>query len=221
VEATGGKLVDRVTKAFDELQKSGKSSEEIFATLYYDLKQLARMKVAQKPAGPSMSASRLLSDLYVRLFENHAEGFQWESGPHFFNTMARVMEHILIDRARGGRKRGRGMVDSLEGLKEGGFEPGDLIGAGPTGKNLPQANVEQALMISEALEHLENDHSGSAAGARISERQAEIIRLRSFLGFTEDEVAEVLGCSSETVKKEFRKAKAKIFNYLHGEPAES
>jgi DNA-directed RNA polymerase specialized sigma24 family protein len=39
------------------------------------------------------------------------------------------------------------------------------------------------------------------------------VRLRVFAGLTEDETAEVLGCSSETVTKEFRKAKAKLASY--------
>ena len=101
-------------------------------------------------------------------------------------------------------------------MKEVGFEPVEAMGAGPSGKNLAQASVEQALVISEALEHLEGEGS-TAVTARISKRQAEIVRLRSFLGLTEEEVAEVLGCSSETVTKEFRKAKAKIANYLRGD----
>lgn len=51
---------------------------------------------------------------------------------------------------------------------------------------------------------------GKVQGAR---RQAEIVRLRVFLGLTEHEAAEVLGCSSETITKEFRKAKAKLASY--------
>jgi DNA-directed RNA polymerase specialized sigma24 family protein len=54
----------QVSELFDELRASGKSSEDVFVTLYADLKQLARMKVARQPAGASMHATRFLSDLY-------------------------------------------------------------------------------------------------------------------------------------------------------------
>jgi RNA polymerase sigma factor (TIGR02999 family) len=197
---------DRVRKAaeiFEELRASGKSSEEIFVALYADLKQLARMKTSGHPPGASIHATRLLSDLYVRLFGKQSTEFEWESARHFFNTMALAMEQLLIDHARQFKSRGRDRMDALDGLVRDDFVPG------PKGKNLSEENVERALFIKELLNSLENDDADQAK-ARIVLRQAEIVRLRVFAGLAEEETAEVLGCSSETVTKEFRKAKAKL-----------
>lgn len=203
---------NQVSEVFEELRASGKSSEDLFVTLYADLKRLARMKVARQPSGASMHATRLLSDLYLRLFGNKSPEFQWESARHFFNTMALAMEQLLIDHARQFKSRGRGRTDSLDALAEDGFQPVDEPAASPSGRNLLQENVEQAVVVKELLDRLENDNveEGKRQAAR---RQAEIVRLRVFLGLTEEEAAEVLGCSSETVTKEFRKAKAKLASY--------
>jgi RNA polymerase sigma factor (TIGR02999 family) len=218
-EASSSSLVQRVTKAFEELRASGKSSQEIFVTLYGDLKQLARMKVQRQPAGGSMHATRLLSDLYMRLFGKAASEFTWESGRHFFNTMALAMQQLLHDHARQAISRGRGSTESLDGLAQDGFQPAQGMAESTWGKNLAQENIVQALSIRTALERLEREGGEDESKARAAGRQAEIVRLRVFLGLTEEETAEILGCSSETVTKEFRKAKAKLARYLQEDPS--
>ncbi len=212
--------VKQVSGIFDELRASGKSSEDIFVSLYGDLKQLARRKVARQPPGASMHATRLLSDLYLRLFGKKSGEFQWESAPHFFNTMALAMEQLLIDHARQfrSRARDRSRTDSLDALAEDGFQPADEPASAPSGRNLLQENVEQAVVVKELLDRLEHDNVEEGKG-QVARRQAQIVRLRVFLGLTEDEAAEVLGCSSETVTKEFRKAKAKLASYARRERA--
>jgi RNA polymerase sigma factor (TIGR02999 family) len=212
-QPTGRERAAKAAEVFDELRKSGKSSEEIFVTLYSDLKQLARMKVARRPAGGSMHATRLLSDLYLRLFGKQSADFEWETARHFFNSMALAMERLLIDHARQFSRRG-GKNRSLDEIIDEGFQPTGDPPSAPKGKNLFQENVERALVVKEALDRLEQD-TPEGEKARAMERQAEIVRLRVFLGLTEDETAEVLECSSETVTKEFRKAKAKLARHLH------
>jgi RNA polymerase sigma factor (sigma-70 family) len=217
-ESSGRERVNQAAGIFDALRASGKSSEEIFVTLYGDLKQLARMKVARQPPGASMHATRLVSDLYFRLFGKQSTDFQWDTARHFFNTMALAMEQLLIDHARQFKSRGRDRMKSLDALTGDGFQTTDDPGSAPKGRNLSRDNVEQAVFIKELLDRLENDSVGEVQG-RAARRQAEIVRLRVFLGLTEDETAEVLGCSSETVTKEFRKAKAKLATFVRYDSA--
>jgi RNA polymerase sigma factor (TIGR02999 family) len=209
---------NQAAEIFGELRASGKSSEEIFVTLYADLKQLARMKVARQPPGASMHATRLVSDLYLRLFGKQSSDFEWDSARHFFNTMALAMEQLLIDHARRFKTHGRDRMNSLEALAVDGFQATDEPASSPRGRNLSQESVEQAVFIKELLDRLE-DPNADEAQARVARRQAEIVRLRVFLGLTEDEAAEVLGCSSETVTKEFRKAKAKLASLMRKDSA--
>jgi RNA polymerase sigma factor (TIGR02999 family) len=210
-DVSDGDRVKQAAQIFDELRASGKSSEDIFVTLYGDLKQLARRKVARQPPGASMHATRLLSDLYYRLFGKRTRDFQWESARHFFNTMALAMEQLLIDHARQLKSHGGGRTDSLDALAEDGFQPVTAADTFHWG-NLSQQNVEQAVVVKELLDRLESDTVEEKRG-ETARRQAEIVRLRVFVGLTEEETAEVLGCSSETVTKEFRKAKAKLASY--------
>jgi DNA-directed RNA polymerase specialized sigma24 family protein len=215
---TNSEAIQQVAEVFDELRAAGKSSEDIFVILYSDLKQLARRKVSRQPPGASMHATRLLSDLYMRLFGKKSPEFQWESASHFFNTMALAMEQLLIDHARHFKScaHGGSQTDSLDALAEDGFQPAGGPTSAPSGKNLLQENVEQAVVVKELLDRLEHDNDEEGKG-QISRRQAGIVRLRVFVGLTEEEAAEVLGCSSETVTKEFRKAKAKMASYARRE----
>ena len=205
----GDERVSKAIRIFDELRASGRSSEDIFITLYGDLKQLARQKIGGRPLGASMHATRLVSDLYMRLFGRESAAFEWESARHFFNTMALAMEQLLIDHARQFKSRGRDRMNSLEALTGEGFQTADAGTTAPVGRNLSQENVVQAVFVKELLDRLVSDAVGEGR-MQTAQRQAEIVRLRVFAGLTEDEVADVLGCSSETITKEFRKAKAKL-----------
>src|SRR5580700_7445828 len=50
--------------------------------------------------------------------------------------------------------------------------------------------------------------------ARLDPRQSRIVELRFFGGLTEDEIAEVLGVSPITVKRDWRIAKAMLYHQL-------
>ena len=104
-----------VQEVFEELRALGKSNEEIFVAAYQDLKQLARKMLGREPAGNSMNASRLLNELWLRQFGKSTTEFDWTSGTHFFNGMARAMRRLLIDHARQRRAliRGNGEISSL------------------------------------------------------------------------------------------------------------
>ena len=52
--------------------------------------------------------------------------------------------------------------------------------------------------------------------ARLDPRQGRIVELRFFGGLTEDEIAEVLGVSPITVKRDWRIARAVLHHQLGG-----
>lgn len=140
-DSPSGDKVRLGIEIFDELRASGKSSEDIFVTLYADLKQLARLKIARRPPGASMNASRLVSDLYLHLFGKQSAEFRWDSARHFFNTMALAMEQLLIDHARQFKSRGRDRMNSIDALEADGFQAPDDPAISRQGRNLTQENV--------------------------------------------------------------------------------
>ena len=204
----------RAKELFEELRASGKSNEEIFVAVYQDLKLLAHKMLGRQPAGNSMHASRLLSDLWMRKFGKSAAEFDWETGAHFFNGMAKAMRYLLIDHARQRRAliRGKGEVAPLDGLMEMGIEaPQDP--ADTKNRNWLQEKADQTLVLEQSFRQLEADNP----------RQAAIVDLRVYGGLSEAEAAEVLGVSSETITKEFAKAKRHLAHYLKtlDKPAEN
>jgi RNA polymerase sigma factor (TIGR02999 family) len=200
----------RIEGIFDEFRASGKTTEEIFVAAYQDLKQLARKMLGGQPAGRSMNASRLLSDLWLKVFGRKASDFNWESGSHFFRTMALAMRQLLIDHARS--RRHHVAVPLSETI---GNDGQILIDTpAPQHKNWFEEKSAQTLDLEKALKWLEEESESEVSKHKIAKRQAEIVRLRLYSGHEEDEVAQILGVSSETVTKDFRKAKAKLLYFL-------
>jgi RNA polymerase sigma factor (sigma-70 family) len=65
------------------------------------------------------------------------------------------------------------------------------------------------LALDEALAELE----------RVDQRLARIVELRFFGGLSVEETAEVEGVSPRTVKRDWRKARAFLFNAMRGDAA--
>jgi RNA polymerase sigma factor (TIGR02999 family) len=110
----------------------------------------------------------------------------------FFGIAANLMRQILVNHAERHRaaKRGGGNKVTLG-------EAMALIGK-------PEVDL---LVLNEALNKL----------ARLDPRQGRIVELRFFGGLTEDEIAEVVGVSAKTVKREWRTAKLVLYSELRGD----
>ena len=59
-------------------------------------------------------------------------------------------------------------------------------------------------------------HEALTALAELDERKSRIVELRYFAGLSVEETAEVLDISVITVKREWLKAKAWLYQALHG-----
>jgi RNA polymerase sigma-70 factor, ECF subfamily len=193
--------VRKVTEVFDEMQRAGSSNQEIFAEAYDGLKQLARKLVAKEHPGGSMCASRLVSDLWVKLFERPPAEFKWQSGAHFFHFVTMAMHNLLIThaRTRNAEKRGGGRVGSLDELHELGLDaPHD--GQAPKNKNWFNEAADRALAWEKAFEMLPL-------------RLKQTLYLSCYAGYKHVEIAELLGVSVETVKKDFVRIEKRMNDY--------
>jgi RNA polymerase sigma factor (TIGR02999 family) len=161
------------------------AADQLFATLYEDLKRLARAQLGRsRRRDGTLATTALVHEAYVRLVE--PQGLAAEDQAHFFNLAARVMRHVVIDfaRRRSAAKRGAALrVSWPEGFDPAAEEPH----MGP-----------DVLALDAALARLERE----------SPRLAQLVELRFFGGLALEEIAPVLKVSDRTLKRDWRKARA-------------
>jgi len=166
----------------------GKTSEELFALLYEELRRLAAAKLAREAPGQTIQATALVHEAWLRL--GGAEQPAWANRAHFFAAAAEVMRRILVDNAR--RK---------QRLKRGGdFQRVDIETV-----DLPSPMPDdQLLEVDEALDALAN----------VDARAAEVVKLCYFVRLTQAEAARELGISLATVERSWAFARAWLFREI-------
>ena len=109
---------------------------------------------------------------------------RWQNRAHFFAVSARLLRRVLVDhaRARAYQKRGGG-------ARRLSFNEALAIG---------QERHEDLVALDDALRDF----------AEIDARKSQVVELRFFGGLSVDETAEVLHVSPETVRRDWRLAKA-------------
>lgn len=168
-----------IPQAFDPASATDRqTAAALVETLYAELKQLARHRLAQLPAGRTLTPTALVNEVYLRLVRKGDPG--WDGRRHFFGAAARAMREILIEQAR--RKAARKRSD--------GRRRNDLDA------NEPQIEPpsDDVLAVHEAMQELEH----------ADPRKGEIVNLRYFSGLTVKETAEALGVSVGTIEREWR-----------------
>ena len=130
-----------------------------------------------------------MNELYLRLIGSQPISYQDRA--HFFAIAAQTMRRILIDHARARVAEKRGGEQRRVPLS-------DLEGWGAAASN------EQLLDLDTLLSAL----------ASADPRAARVVELRFFGGLSEEEVAEALGVSVITVKRDWRAARAWLVGRL-------
>jgi RNA polymerase sigma factor (TIGR02999 family) len=158
--------------------------------VYPELRRIARRNLERRRAGDSLESAALANEAYLKLVR--AGGIGCENRVHFLALCSQIMRRILVDHARrrGFAKRGgKAMRVPLDEV---------LLVA--------QARGIEVLALDEALDAL----------ARIDNRKSRVIELRYFGGLSIEETAEVLGVSVDTVKRDWRMARAWLMAELAG-----
>ena len=131
-----------------------------------------------------MGPTALVHEAYLR-FAN-AEQISVSDRNHFLALAARVMRRIIVDRARARKSQKRGGNDVKADWND------DLVSTAE--------DADQVLAIDFALEKLDQQ----------SPRQAKLVELRYFGGFTIEETAVVLGISVRTARREWQVARLRL-----------
>lgn len=159
--------------------------------VYAELRTIAAKKLRSERSGHTLQPTALVNEAYLRL--RSLGDVPWHDRAHFFAIASRIMRRILVDHARAAlaEKRGAGspMVEINDELRE---------GAGPG------MDAAELIDLDRALDQL----------AAEEPRLSRLIELRFFGGLTIDEVAEVLGCSPRTAKRDWAFARAWLLHRL-------
>ena len=172
-----------ITLLLNEYKNGNKSAlDDIFPLVYGELRRLAAKKLNDERVEHTLQATALVHEAYLRLVGQHS--VDWTNRAHFFGLASEMMRRILVNHALE-RKR----------LKRGNGET--------------KIALDEAITFAEEreLDLVELDESLNEL-AKFAPRQAKIIELKFFGGLTNEESAEALGISPETVKRDWRVAKS-------------
>jgi len=175
-------------------QGTAGGAEELLPLVYRELRQMAAAKMSLEPAGHTLQPTALVHEVWLKLADTPAA--TWQNRAHFFGAAAESMRRILITRARRkqAQRRGAGAehvdVDELE-----------IASPAPD---------DQLLALHEALDRF----------AAIEPEQAELVKLRYFVGLKIPEAAEILGISEATAKRWWTYSRAWLFNEIAAPPAD-
>ena len=150
-----------------------------YSALYEELKRAARLQLRRMH--DNFDTTALVHEAYLKLGGAQLAA---QDRNHLLALSARAMRQVLVDdaRARKADKRGGGQ-DALTLTS--------ALGSDSTA-------VVEVLALDELLSALH----------RLDERAAQIVELRYFGGYSEIEIAQMLGISDRTLRRDWRKARA-------------
>jgi len=171
-----------------------KAADELLPLVYEELRQLAARKMANEAEGHTLQPTALVHEAWLRLVGDQSPKF--ENRAHFFAAAAEAMRRILIERAR--RKKT---------LRHGGgqlrveLDEADIAASG---------DDDLLLGINDALDKLAATHP----------LESEVVKLRYFIGMTNEQAAEALGISERTARNYWTHARAWLYQAIAGTSTE-
>lgn len=183
-------IAQRTQALLVEVREGRAATAELVPLVYQELKRLARTQLRALPAGQTLQPTALVHEAFSKLVGHEGDG--WQSRAHFFGAAAQAMREILIDALRRKHAQKRGGGEAAEALDE------DVLA-------LPEGlSREEVLSVDAALKTLQAEHP----------RKAQVVLLRYFAGLTTEEVAQLLGVTTRTVEREWRFARAYLFDVM-------
>ena len=160
---------------------------DVIPLVYDDLRLIARRHLGRRPRATSVQSGTLVHEAYLKL--THARGIRCNNRAHFYALCSQMIRRILTDHAR---KQGSAKRD---GTRQ---PPLVEVFLGGRGRGVEVDALDEAL----------------TSLGEVDPRKAKVVELRFFGGLSVEETAEVLEVSEETVTRDWRMAKAWLFQEL-------
>jgi RNA polymerase sigma factor (TIGR02999 family) len=177
-----------ITQLLEALRDgNSKDYEKFYASVYSELRRLAGGMMKRERAGHTLQPTALVNEAFLRLV---GDRYTWENRAHFFGAAARSMRRILVDHAR---------------RRVAGKRGGDVMHVTFAELQIASVNPDVDLLaLDEALSALTS----------YDKRLGQVVELRYFAGCTNGEIAEILGKSPATVKRDWTYARAWLFERM-------
>lgn len=158
------------------------AADALFAATYRELRLLARARLRGGGRNTLLDTTALVHECYLKL--GGAGSPQFPDRPRFLVYAGRVMRSVIVD-----------MVRSRSAERHG----GDVQHVTLTG------DVAESLGAGEA--YIVRVHEALLALEKVDERMARVVEMRYFGGLTEAEIADALGVTDRTVRRDWEQAR--------------
>jgi len=162
--------------------------EELVALAYHELRAIAHGRLSGGGRGGTLSTTALVHEAYLKLVDQ-SRGI-WRSHAHFLAVASLAMRHVLVDcaKARGTLKRG--------GDRQRITLDDEVIAV--------DDQADAILELDDAMKRL----------AALEPRLARVVECRFFGGMSEEEIADALGLTVRTVRRDWVKARVLLQRML-------
>ena len=164
---------------------------QLFPLVYEELRRLAHRYMTQERPGHTLQTTAVVHEAYLRLIDQ--KHVQWQNRAHFFAIASQMMRRILITHAQShayAKRGGGGLKVSLD-----------------EAAILSPERATELIALDEALKSL----------TAIDSRRSQVVELRFFGGLDNEEIAEVLKISPNTVTRDWNVAKAWLYREMSKE----
>ena len=162
--------------------------DQLMPMVYSELRSLASRYLRRERIDHTLQPTALVNEAYLRLVDQRS--VRWQNRAHFFGVAAQMMRRILVDHAKSHHRAKRGGGARNVSLDE-------AIG-------VTDERAAGLVALDEALTRL----------AELDERKSRVVELRYFGGLSVEETAEVLQVSVNTVLRDWKLAKAWLYNQI-------
>lgn len=166
-----------------------------------ELRRLAHSMLRFAPRDQTLRTNALVNEAFLRMINKPPR--DWKDRAFFFRVASRKMRSILVDyyRKRNALKRGGNVVK--------GVELDNIVKAEERWRinGIDKSKEEWLFDLDDALHRL----------AKLDETLADIVDMHAFHGMTYEKIAEVLNTTRDTVRGQWRLAKAWLRREMQGD----
>lgn len=157
------------------------ANEHAFNLVYSELRRSAQRQMRRGGDAPTLSPTSLVNETYLKLIDGAPRAINDRA--HFYSLAARAMRQVLLDHQR-----------SKQAIKRG----GDVKHVELTSESFGTDN--------DSIDYFALDQALDAL-RRIDERAAQVVDWHFFSGLNFLEIAELLGISDKTVRRDWDSAR--------------